>query len=487
MKKIFNAKRILSVILALIILGSISTIAVNAATYNYNPSVAISYANAHWNDGVGKCAEFVSRCLKAGGISIPNYSYYSSGTKSYANNSGTLGDYTNPYLGSAPLLLYLSEHYKIITNPSNSDIDIGDVVFMYSKTNNGQLRWRDGHVGICVKKVNGAPKYAAHNRAQSAGGFSSSYPCTYVAKINSSSTHAIDSNYSKNFTAYPKVKITASNIFDANHCSVSSSAWIGTSDKCIIHEVYTDGCCKVTYPLDNGGTRTVYSKISLFNTAKNYYLDLNSYLNGSYRGDIYGIATADVYINGKRVANDVTDYYTAHPAGTTYKITDIRVKSGYKYNGRSSYSGTLNGNVNINLSFSTAVTYFTTNFSMKSGAYTNAYSSSSCSSKVGRIYPGDVITLKRIYSNGIAQVVCPWNDGIGSYNKTVYCKISELKFKATHYIQAYSSINGSTCGRVYPNDLVTVCAVYSSGWMKAVCPWTNGVNKTIYIKCNSIY
>lgn len=77
-------------------------------------------------------------------------------------------------------------------------------------------------------------------------------------------THTINSNYSKNFTAYPKEKITASNIFDANHSQISSTAWIGTSDKCTINEVYTDGCCKITYPLDGGGTKTAYSKISLF-------------------------------------------------------------------------------------------------------------------------------------------------------------------------------------------------------------------------------
>ena len=79
--------------------------------------------------------------------------------------------------------------------------------------------------------------------------------------------HTIDSSYGTNFTAYPKAKITAENIFNAYHSQISSTSWIGTSDLCTIHEVYTDGCCKVTYPLDNGGTKTVYSKISLFNVA----------------------------------------------------------------------------------------------------------------------------------------------------------------------------------------------------------------------------
>ena len=172
------------------------TIKVKAA--GYDATAAVKFANNHWNDGIGLCAEFVSRCLNAGGISIPNRSYYSSSTKSYANNSGTLGAYTNPYTCSASLLLYLSENYNIITNPSNSDIDVGDVVFMYSMSN-GKLKYRDGHVGICVKKDNGAPKYAAHNKAQASGGFSSGYPCTYVAKMSTSSAHS--HSYSYNFEA----------------------------------------------------------------------------------------------------------------------------------------------------------------------------------------------------------------------------------------------------------------------------------------------
>ena len=83
--------------------------------------------------------------------------------------------------------------------------------------------------------------------------------------------HTVNSSYGKNFTSYPKAKITAGNIYDANHNQISSTAWIGTSDKCTINEVYTDGCCKVSYPLDSGGSKTVYSKISLFNVHTHSY------------------------------------------------------------------------------------------------------------------------------------------------------------------------------------------------------------------------
>ncbi len=128
---------------------------------------------------------------------------------------------------------------------------------------------------------------------------------------------------------------------------------------------------------------------------------------------------------------------------------------------------------------------YNVNFRFKSGVYTNAYSSYNCSSYVGRVYPNDVVTIQSI-CNGVAKLSCPWSGGV---NKIVYCRVSEMKFKATKYIQAYTGVNGSTCGRVYPNDLVTICEIIPSNgvWMKAICPWSGGINKTIYLKCSSIY
>lgn len=92
--------------------------------------------------------------------------------------------------------------------------------------------------------------------------------------------------------------------------------------------------------------------------------------------------------------------------------------------------------------------------------------------------------MTKMLHNGVVLLSCPWNN---NGEKLVYAKISELKFKATKYINAYTGVNGSSSGRVYPNDLVTVMAIYSSGWMKCSCPWTGGVNKTIYIKTSEIY
>ena len=93
-------------------------------------------------------------------------------------------------------------------------------------------------------------------------------------------------------------------------------------------------------------------------TANTYYLDLNGYLDGSSSGGISGYGTADVYINGSLACNDCTDYYTEHPYGTTYSITDIKATGGHAYRGvhSGSLSGTITGTTSVYLSFDTTDT-----------------------------------------------------------------------------------------------------------------------------------
>ena len=89
-------------------------------------------------------------------------------------------------------------------------------------------------------------------------------------------------------------------------------------------------------------------------TINSYYLDLNGTLDGTAAGNISGYGTADIYINGTQVANDVTDYYTQWPYGTSYVIKDIKAAAGHTYNGNSSYSGAIGaGNTGISLKFTT--------------------------------------------------------------------------------------------------------------------------------------
>ena len=93
------------------------------------------------------------------------------------------------------------------------------------------------------------------------------------------------------------------------------------------------------------------------NYGEKHYLDLNGFLDGQSISNISGYGTADIYINGSRVADDVDDYYAEWPYGTSYEIKDIKAKSGITYNGV--HSGSLSGKigsdtVNVVLSFTKA-------------------------------------------------------------------------------------------------------------------------------------
>ena len=87
-----------------------------------------------------------------------------------------------------------------------------------------------------------------------------------------------------------------------------------------------------------------------------YYLDLNGMLDGTSSGNIAGYGTCDVYVNGSQVANDVTDYFAQHPAGSTYEFKDCKASTGRTYNGvySGSMSGTIGaGNVATSVKFTT--------------------------------------------------------------------------------------------------------------------------------------
>lgn len=135
---------------------SVAQKASSAAKKRYNTSAAVAYAKQHAYDGKGLCAEFVADCVAQAGIKIPNYSYYSSSTKSLTGNS--LGIYTNPYTCSEAQLRWFKDNgFTVIKNPSFSQISVGDLVWNSSDG--------DDHVMIITgKNSSGRPLYSAHNK-----------------------------------------------------------------------------------------------------------------------------------------------------------------------------------------------------------------------------------------------------------------------------------------------------------------------------------
>lgn len=87
-----------------------------------------------------------------------------------------------------------------------------------------------------------------------------------------------------------------------------------------------------------------------------YTLDVNGLLDGSFSGNTQGWATFDVYINDRRVANDVSDYCEKLRVNTPYEIRNITPVDGKSYAGI--YAGARKGRVGsggsaVTLSFTT--------------------------------------------------------------------------------------------------------------------------------------
>ncbi len=94
------------------------------AAKTYNRDAAVAYAKAHWNDGKGLCAEFVSDCLKAGGCTAWNKTVKP--LLDELNGWGTLYTVADGTTNS--------KNWKLNKSACNFDVKPGDVVFFYCRT-----------------------------------------------------------------------------------------------------------------------------------------------------------------------------------------------------------------------------------------------------------------------------------------------------------------------------------------------------------------
>ncbi len=152
------------------------------------------------------------------------------------------------------------------TRTTNGQPQKGDILVYAGGTGAGHIAiyesdyvtWHQNYNGQYVRRV-------TNKHYTSFVAFDGATYWGYIHPNFNDYVHIRDESYDTNFKAFPYAKITNDNLFDADHNKMNANNWIAATDECTILEVYTDGCCKVTYPLDSGGTRTLYSKISLFN------------------------------------------------------------------------------------------------------------------------------------------------------------------------------------------------------------------------------
>lgn len=279
-------------------------------------------------------------------------------------------------------------------------------------------------------------------------------------------------NYSEKSTTTPTAtKITsfntnfyltaANNVTAYSSVNGSSIGRIYTGDKINVNCIYSNGWAVAKCPWSNGTTKTVYYKLTdmKFKCANyiNAYSDssANNYIGRAYTGDICTIKS----VNSKTL-------YCSCPWGNSSKNVYLKLSD-------------LTSNTT---STTPSKNYTSTNFYLKAANNVNAYGSVN-GSKIGRIYNGDRIQITKIYSsNGWAEAKCPWTGGT---TKTIYFKISELIFKCTKYINAYSDSNANNyIGRAYTNDICTLKSV-NSKTLYCSCPWGNS-SKNVYLKLSDM-
>lgn len=132
------------------------------------------------------------------------------------------------------------------------------------------------------------------------------------------------------------------------------------------------------------GNQSVYLKFD----APTYYLDINGELDGTWQGNLDGLGSCDVYVNGTCVGDDITDFWTQYPAGTKWEIRDIKTASGKKYRGITpGLSGT------IGSSTASVVLQYTSGSTLSIDPNGGTYKGSSGVTTVNNLSPGATITV----------------------------------------------------------------------------------------------
>lgn len=132
MKKL---KKPISIMLVLLFVAGMFSFSASAASYN--PTAAVNYAAAHWNDAPtipnADCANFVSKCLTAGGVKVS------------INTTGSLYRALNGVYGTSyKLTLTNGTSGKIKASENVGKVSPGDPIFYYC--NNCKVY---PHVVIC--------------------------------------------------------------------------------------------------------------------------------------------------------------------------------------------------------------------------------------------------------------------------------------------------------------------------------------------------
>ena len=310
--KTVNAKirglRAPALALALGLLLSLCPVRARAAwNDSYDVQKAVNYARTYaytrntnyYYFPENDCCNYVSQALRAGGLQD-----ISTGSGWFCHD----GWYSYSWTNCAGLMAALQENgISIVRNPSYSDIRVGDIIFydfpkLYAPADGTQ-----DHVTI-VTGVNdwGVPLICSHTRDR--------LDAVY--------------DYGQDGTVYWVAQL-------------APRGWT--------QPVYYQAPAQTWQAQTQTQTTTAVAR-----TGASYALDMNASIDGVFSATL-GTATADVYVDGVLMANDVSDFCQLVQVGASYEIKDVKC-SGYTFNGAS--SGSLSG---VQAGYTSVVLSFTRN------------------------------------------------------------------------------------------------------------------------------
>lgn len=230
----------------------------------------------------------------------------------------------------------------------------------------------------------------------------------------------------------------------------------------------------------------VYSLDELVNP----YLDVNAKVDDADKSTLDGVATFDVYINGEKVKDDVTNYYVRHPKGTKYEINDLKINGCYVVTGESSFAGTHNGETNC-------VFVFETKHTLDEGVITTdptctqkgemTVSCSVCDYKT----TSEVDSLGHDYKSTVTKPTCTENSKeiytctrcSDSYEKDLGEEISWSDWSTEKPVGDGITVQESVQYRCYDKETKITSETLGEDWKLVSSKWSDGEAKSVsYVK-----
>lgn len=318
MKK--TIKRILAMMLCTVmVLGIVPAGHLNASAASYDPAAAVSYANSHYNDGKGLCAEFVSACLNAGGCTASSTVVSTLQTQLKNGNWGTL------------YKLAVSGQEVKSTNNSGK-VAAGDPIFFYC---NKCGKWP--HVAIVNKIDSSGIVYCdQHNPAYKDMHYLATYKhCSQNADVYSFHMTPHTHSYSRSYEAAHPHRVYM-------QCSCGDYYYTGETTKvsgCVYCETYT-----ISYN-GNGATSgsVPASQTKSYGTNLTLAQNTGSLAKTGYTLDGWSTSAsgAKAYdLGGTYTANASVSLY-AHWAKNTYTAVIAHWCVGFNGKGTNSYKNAI--------------------------------------------------------------------------------------------------------------------------------------------------